>query len=565
MGLLNGSLQIGRSALLAHQSAMQIIGNNVANAGNSDYTRQTPRLGPIYGAKLPEGFTSGAGVQLMGIERQIDEALEQRLRSALSDTSHDDLISQTLGRLETLYNAMGETSLSQSLSNLFNAFSKLQSNPQDVSARSVVTEEGDALTQKIRMLRKDIVGIYNEMTDVMAETVAKINLLTDQIAALNVQVANARAGGDTAGALMDQRDSLLKELSGLTDINVVRQDDGEVTVYIDSDPLVQSGHARKLELRKETNGDRVLPRLVFSDNQRRANVMGGRAGAIEELVTTLIDGNLNDLDAFASGLIFELNKLHASGQGLHGYNSVTSSDAVTDPAAAINRAGLYFAPQNGSFLITVLDKNTEQSTVHQINVDLNGTPPETSLNDIVAQINGVANLTATVQANGRLTIAADSENYTFTFSEDSSYVLAALGINTFFTGRNASDIAVNPALAADPQLVGCATANLPGDGTNAAAISLLRTSPAASLNGLSVSEFYRSLVGRIGTQTASAKQRLETHAAIRDTLQAQREAVSGVSLDEETVNLLTNQHAFQGAARFISTINEMLQQIMQIV
>jgi flagellar hook-associated protein 1 len=565
MGLLNGSLQIGRTALLAHQSAMQVIGNNVANAGNADYTRQSPRLSPIYGSKLPEGFDSGAGVQLTGIERHIDEALEQRLRQSLSDRDHDDLISQTLSRLETLYDAMGDTSLAKGLDNFFNAFSKLQSTPQDVSARSVVTQEGDALASQIRTMRQDIVGVYNEMTDLMSETVDSINQLTGQIADLNVRIANAKSGGDTAGALMDKRDALLKDLSSLTDINVVHQDNGEVTVYIDTDPLIQSNQARTLKLQRETNGDLIKGQMVFADNNRKANVTGGKAGAINELITTLIGGNLKNLDTFASGLIFELNKLHAAGQGLHGYTTLTSSNAVTNPAAPINQAGLDFAPQNGSFLVTVKDANTNQQTMYQINVDLNGLAPETTLNTLAAQISAIPNVTATVQANGQLNLATSSDQYTLTFSEDSSNVLAALGLNTFFTGRNAADIELNPDLADDPQFVACAQNNLPGDGTNAAAMSLLRTVPVASLNELSITDYYRSIIGGIGTQTASARQRLDVHAAIADTLQAQRETISGVSLDEETVNLLSNQRAFQGAAKFISIVNEMLQEVMQFL
>ncbi len=564
MGLVNGSLQIGRSALLAHQSAMQIVGNNIANAGNADFTRQTPKLSPIYGSKLPEGFDSGAGVQLTAIERNIDEALEQRLRQALSDQNYDDLISQTLGRLETLYNEMTDNDISSGLSELFNAFSELQSTPQDVASRAVVVQTAQALTQKIQMLRKDIVGVYNETSAKMTDVVDQINRITGQIANLNVQVANAKSGGDTAGALMDQRDALLKELSSLVDITSIPQSNGSVTVYIGTDPLIQDNIARQLKVVETPDGDLVVPTIAFSDNSRVATVTGGTAGAIDELINTLIGGNLKQLDTFASGLIFEVNKIHSSGQGLHGYSSVTSTNAITDADAALNAAGLPFTPTNGTFLVSVKDQNTGQETVHQITVNLSGLGVQTTLNGLVAQLNGVSNVTASVLADGRLKIAAASNNYTLTFSEDSSHVLAALGINGFFTGTDAATIGVNADLANDPQLVACAKTNLPGDGTNAADISLLRTRSATSFNGLSITDYYRSLIGNVGTQTSSARSRLEMHSTITETIQAQRESISGVSLDEETINLMSNQQAFQGAARFINVVNQMMQEILQI-
>jgi len=565
MGLINGSLQIGRSAVLAHQSAMQVIGNNIANAGNSDYTRQTAKLTSLSGARLPEGFDSGAGVQLSNVVRNIDEALEQRLREALSNQSHDDLISQTLGRLETLYNEMTENDLSTGLSEFFNAFSKLQSTPQDVSSRTVVVQQGQALVSQIRNIRQDIVDVYNETADKIGDSVDQINRITKQIADLNVRIANAQSGGETAGALADKRDALLKELSSQVDIEVVQQTNGSMTVYVNSEPLVQDNIARQLKVQESPNGDLVMPEIVFVDNNRKLTIHGGQAGAIDELITTLINTNLNDLDKLAQGLIFEVNKVHASGQGLHGYSSVTSSNTITDPDAVLNQAGLTFAPKNGTFLITMKDKNTNQETVHQINVNLSGLGQQVTLNDIIGQINAIPNLSATLQPDGSLNIAATDDAHTFTFKDDSSYFLAAMGINGYFTGTDASTIAINPDIVEDPQLTACSKNNLPGDGTNAAAISLLRTAPAESFNGLSIMDYYRALVGNVGTQTSSAKNQLETHAAITETLQAQRESVSGVSLDEETINLMASQRAFQGAARFINVVNELMQEVLQLI
>ena len=80
----------------------------------------------------------------------------------------------------------------------------------------------------------------------MKETVDEINNLASQIAVLNGQITSAKSGGDTASSLLDKRDSLLKQLSQLVDTNVVEQETGQVTVYIDSDPLIHGTDARKL-------------------------------------------------------------------------------------------------------------------------------------------------------------------------------------------------------------------------------------------------------------------------------------------------------------------------------
>src|ERR1051325_7492177 len=105
MGLIGSALQIGKSALLAYQSALQVVGNNVSNAGSTSYTRQTPVLTPTTGVNLPEGFTPG-GVALSALQRNVDDSLENRIRIALGDQSGTQVQQDTLGRIEGVLNEL---------------------------------------------------------------------------------------------------------------------------------------------------------------------------------------------------------------------------------------------------------------------------------------------------------------------------------------------------------------------------------------------------------------------------------------------------------------------------
>ncbi len=565
MGLVNGSLQIGRSALLANQALMQIIGNNIANAGNPDYTRQTGKLAPVPGNRLLEGVDPGSGVKLVGLQRSIDRSIEQRLRESISDNNYDDLTTQVLSRLEVVFNELSENDISTSLNEFFNAFSELQSKPQDISQRSIVVQTAQSLTEKFHSLRYDVLGVYKDLSVKMEDIVEQINRITGQIADLNAQIAYATSSGGNAGAILDERDRQLKELAELVNIHVIEQDAGVVTVYIGSEPVVQYNQARELEVKEDSDGTLIIPKLIFKDTGQEIEGYSGQAGAVIDLVQEYVSQYLYDLDDLASAIIFEVNKLHSSGQGLSGFSSTTSSNAVEDSTQPLNDADLPFTPINGTFLITVTDKNTSQSQVYQINVDLDGIGTDTSLDDLASQIDAIDNISAQVLPDGKLQIQVDSDNYEFTFSEDSSYVLAALGINGFFVGRNAYDIEVNPEIVNDVNLLACAQNGQPGDGSNAEAIANLRSTGVDSLGGISIMDQYREIVGRLGTQTAGAKQRHQVHQAMVDTLTAQRESISGVNIDEETVNLMTAQSAFQGAARYISAVNEMIQDILSIL
>ena len=90
---LIGTLNLGGNALAVQQAALQVTGNNISNAGNADYTRQVASTSPSPDQQIRPGLFVGTGVDLDSISRQIDDALEGRLRGSVSDnqaaqTSH---------------------------------------------------------------------------------------------------------------------------------------------------------------------------------------------------------------------------------------------------------------------------------------------------------------------------------------------------------------------------------------------------------------------------------------------------------------------------------------------
>src|SRR5258706_15130566 len=102
MSLL-GALQVGKSALAVQQAALQVTGNNIANAGNADYTRQVATLTPTPDQQITPGTFIGTGVDLSSVTRQIDEALNARLRSSISDSASATTSQQWLSQVEATF------------------------------------------------------------------------------------------------------------------------------------------------------------------------------------------------------------------------------------------------------------------------------------------------------------------------------------------------------------------------------------------------------------------------------------------------------------------------------
>ena len=552
------------------QALLQTSGNNIANAGNADYTRQVASSTPGPGQQLAPGMFVGTGVDLSSVQRQIDSALESRLRGSISDSQAANTSQQWLSQIESAFNALGDSNLSTQESTFFNSWSSLANTPQDAGLRQIVLQNGDNLAQSIQQLRSQLVGIQSNAGGTVKTLVDQANALAQQVADLNGQIAVASGGSGGDNALLDQRDAAIKQLSQLMDVQTVDQANGVVNVYVGSEPLVMNADNLGISVKQSTSSGTTTNGLVtyapvFKNNGGSMNITGGQLGALAG-VQKQINGAVDSLDTHAHALIFELNKLHASGQGLQGFSSTTSTNVVADATVPLNdpKSGLKFVPANGSFVLHVKQKDTGLITSTLVQVDLTGQGAGTTLNSLQASLAAINGVTASVAA-GKLTIAAASPNLEISFSQDSSGTLAALGINNFYTGNDARNIAVNKSLVSQPGLLAAAQNGDPADNQTARAIAALGSTAVASLNGQSLNDQYQTTTNGIGSAVASAKNNAQAAQSITDTLTSQRDALSGVSLDEETVNLMRQQQAFQGAARLITTIDTMMTSLFAIV
>ena len=140
---------------------------------------------------------------------------------------------------------------------------------------------------------------------------------------------------------------------------------------------------------------------------------------------------------------------------------------------------------------------------------------------------------------------------------DTSDILVATGMNAFFLGSTAADMQVNDALLSNPDRVAAGIGAASGDGANLARLVGLRDLDLDALDANTIEDFYADLVGDVGFDTAAARGALDAQAQLLGQLEADREAVSGVNIDEEMVDLLKYQQSYEAAARFISVAQEM--------
>jgi flagellar hook-associated protein 1 len=162
--------------------------------------------------------------------------------------------------------------------------------------------------------------------------------------------------------------------------------------------------------------------------------------------------------------------------------------------------------------------------------------------------------------------ATDGQAFTLDALADSdtSDLLVAIGMNTFFLGSGADDIEVNPDLLANPDRLAAGISKAEGDAGNLNRLLGLRSLDLAALDQNTIEDYYADLVGDVGFRTAAAASDLASQSQLMQQLQAERDSTSGVNMDEEMVNMLSFQQSYDAAARFISVAQQMTDTLINL-
>lgn len=570
---ISTAFETGTSALNAAQTAIQITGHNISNAGNADYARQRVAMttrSPIG----VQGQFIGTGVDVQKIERIFNRQVESLLRDSRADLGGLVSKEQALSRLEGILNELDGVGLSQALSQFFDAAENLASQPQDLTARRLFITSAESLSTTFQNQHAQIIDLRRDLNSQVEDAVASMNDLVTGIADLNKRILFAEKGGlivGNANDLRTRRDALVNQLSEIVDVRVQETDKGALNVSVGSDFLVENTTASTVSIDERTDGGVQIFDIRMDKNNKLLRPTGGRLAGILEARDDIVVGVSDELSELAQGIIFEINKTHSGGEGLIGYSSIEAENFVNATDSTLTRAGLEFTPQTGSFDLKVSNANTGLEKTFNIRIDLDGlNADDTTLSSMISQINTAVgtdfpDLTASVTPEGRLRLASSNRAITYRFSNDTSNVLASLGMGTFFQGSDANTIQVAQNISDDPRLVATGLGDGPADPRNIQNISNLRDSKVLQNQSTSFEQFYQGMVGVLGVRAQEAKELLKNQEIITQHLENERAAISGVNVDEEAVELLRFQRIYQGAARYISVVDSIMETLVNLI
>ncbi|MFK7758996.1 MAG: flagellar hook-associated protein FlgK [Phycisphaerales bacterium] len=571
---LTSALYIANSALATSQIGLQVTSQNLANAATPGYTRQVALLQAVRG-RTTDPYNIGSGVGVIQVRRQIDSALQNRLWNANSAEFGNAQQLNVYNQLEAILNEGTDYDLSSELSSFFNTWSEATTL---LDSSSTVVNQGRSVASFIRNMREDLVDQRQQIENQIDSQATQADALFSEIAIINGTISSSEIGEAEASALRDRRDQIVTELSQLMEITAVETNQGGYDIFVGSTPIVQGNNSRGIQLDRRTINGTVSVTVNTGDNNDSLSVTTGSIGGLLNSRDGAIDQTLEKLDQIASNLIFEVNKIHSTGINEDWLTSAlgTLQVAAGDQALPLNDpaneslAELPYAPENGGFFVNVRNEDTGTSDQVWVPVDLDGidtlgtasVADDTSAEDIRVAINAIDGITATFDASGRLQVDAQT-GFSFAFSEDSSGALATLGVNTFFEGTDASNIDVR-------EDVDVMLGRLAPDGTfsaneNAKLIGDLGSNTLSELGGQSIEKFWSIQTQDIAVSASSARTQADSAFLVRQSLDGQRASISGVSIDEESINLLTYQRQYQGAAQVITAAQEMFDTLLSLV
>lgn len=334
----------------------------------------------------------------------------------------------------------------------------------------------------------------------------------------------------------------------------------------------------------------ITPQIGFDGQDNKNRVTGGKLAAYYNIRDDNCGRYMDELNAVASSLIWEVNRIHSQGAGLSKLTYAQGQQSVQDTKQPLGspQAILPFSDklQSGNVNFHFYDSTTGEhldSSMLDFGGGANFDPAIHSLEDVRDAINGMtitledgtttSPLIATIQDGKLLIETAPGSNIEFAMGADSSGLMAALGINTFFSGSSAADIAVNSQVHNNTHLIASGQVNgqfqiNAGDNITATAIGKLIDKPVTistlwkTVDNQTISQYYANLVTTVGADRRLSKTNTEYHTALTDDLYERVESVTGVNMDEEMSNLIKFQHSYTAAAKLITTADQMLQTLL---
>lgn len=595
-------LDIGYTGLNIYQGALHTTGHNITNAEVEGYSRQelTRKAGKAISVGTTYGM-AGTGVVTEGVEQIRDSYYDVKYRSASTMFGDYQAKAYYLTQVENYFNEVANENFTEHFSTLFTSLEELAKDPSSGSARRQAINSGLGLADCFHNMTNSLTSIQEECNFEIKNCVDRINSIGEQIASLTKQINTIEVNGSKANDLRDQRNRLIDELSEMANVTVEEQmigeSSGEITVARTSYTVKLNG--RFLVNDYKYNTIELMPRetkshlmdavslydLSWSDGQDfdiYGDLLGGKLRALVDIRDGNNEANLQgtitasagDTEVTMTGTnVNEISKLNIPEEGIvvignqeYKYTSFTveidqetgnysytfqldeEKPVVSDSEEAAGRVGQsvnykgipYYLAQLNEFVRTF---SASFNDIHKTGQDLNGDA-------------GLDFFTGTHPVTGEDYVFDGLEN-----EEEDFYGFTSQGSSYYRV--TSANFTVSSIIYEDADRIAAADQIVQGVEENQVLSKLLALKDDVGMFKQGKPEsFFQTVVADVGIDNGKAKEFSKSQENIKNSINNQRISVSGVDADEEAMNLIRFQTAYELSAKVISVMDEIYNKLI---
>ena len=450
---ISSIMENSKRGVQANQSAIKLTSENIANVNTPNYSRRLATFSDMNSTTAKFGTLSSSNVS-EDIYRKRNSFVDAQFLQQNPNLSKYTTDTELFTQIEDIFAEPGDSGISEHLDEFWSAWGDLSNDPESETARMVVVDKAVALEKAFNRVNSELVNLKENIGTNLQSDVDAINSKLNALAQINTEIS-----ANNSDALMDERDTLVTELSEYFEIQTSEGQHGEITVSVAGQILVSNETVNEIVLYTENSGNSYDFNIKVRNATNKIDVQSGEIGSMLSIANDYIPNYQSRLDNVAVNLANEVNSVHEKGYDLSGHT----------------------------------------------------------------------------------------------------------GINFFKTNINsAGNFAVNTTITDNPYLV--ATSDQLGESANSNIAKMINElQNQNTLNGVSINDYYSGIATDIGAKVQKSTDLMDSQQIIVNTIQNQQDSESGVSLDEELVNLSKFQQAYQASAKVIGTVQELIDSILTLL
>lgn len=609
------SFNAGVSGLQSSQAGLNTTAHNLANTKTQGYTRQQNINKDTYYQTIKTTTNStlqvGYGTTVATIRQIRNEFLDKEYRKEVSRQTFYEVQYNTATEIEDILGETEGVEFNDVLSDIWQTVQDLSTNPESITNRKLFITQAESFLEKAQNVYSALKSYQVNLNSQIESQVTSINKIADQIAELNTKISAAEASGlENANDYRDARNLLLDQLAEYTNYDYYEDSTGQVNVRINNAPLVDESRSYHMACKniKNQKYDEATGTYTDIESSPMYTVVWEKNGygevydinrAYSQEEETDMGSLLGILTARGKNVgVYTDIVQNPTSYELENYNNTTGNCLLEKVEAqfdllihkivtAVNDA---FAPNVDADLtgVTGTDANGKampaltNAKVLDANNCLVGADDDETIGTEVFTRKGQGSRYTVYTVNGPVTTTDENGN-TITLTKEN---VAADGTKTYslyvYNEEDADDkntlytlqnMEVNSSLKENysylPVKGNPATGNygtyLQTPYENILA-SWRKEDTALDPNALSkygADGFYDAMVGNLTTQGSVWKSIMENQTKETESIEDKRQQIAGVSTEEEMTSLLMYQHAYNAASRYITTVDAMLQHLIE--